>query len=467
MSTHRIGELRSRLDALKGEVAELADAETLTDEQEARYDEAIAEFEAVQAELAKAEERAAKAEQIRSVAVATEQAVSPTVFVRSHKNIYDLSDIRAMDPKAAKAELRARAIDAIENAPEHLGHDEAEQATRHAERNPAIAEHILRTGSPEYHDAFDAYVRGAEASTSDSQRAAMSLTGANGGYLVPFTLDPTIILTNNGQINPFRQISRVETITTDDWNGVTSAGVTAEWLAEGSQAADATPTFTQPTITVQKAAAYLFASLEATQDSGIAPQIAGLIAEGKDRLESAAFATGSGSGQQYGIAPRMSLTTASRVAGSSGAAGAADLVVADIYAVDNALAPRHRANASWVGEKTTLNKVRQLANVTTGAAPGAFWTDFGGGLPSQLIGYPVYQASDMDSTIVSGSNDDVLILGDFQKYVIVDRVGLSIIYNPLVLSTSNNRPTGQVGWFGFWRVGADAVDANAFRSLRL
>jgi HK97 family phage major capsid protein len=60
-----------------------------------------------------------------------------------------------------------------------------------------------------------------------------------------------------------------------------------------------------------------------------------------------------------------------------------------------------------------------------------------------------------------------LILGDFRRgYKIVDRMGLELQYNPMVLG-SNRRPTGEVAWVAFWRVGARAVDPNAFRMLRV
>ena len=58
---------------------------------------------------------------------------------------------------------------------------------------------------------------------------------ANGGYLVPFTLDPTIILTNAGITGNIRAISSQVTIATDNWNGVSSAGVTGEWTAEAAE----------------------------------------------------------------------------------------------------------------------------------------------------------------------------------------------------------------------------------------
>ena len=64
----------------------------------------------------------------------------------------------------------------------------------------------------------------------------------------------------------------------------------------------------------------------------------------------------------------------------------------------------------------------------------AYWTDLGGGQPPSLIGHPIYQSSAMDGTITSGSDDDVSILGDFrQGYCIVDRVGTTLAYNPVVL----------------------------------
>jgi HK97 family phage major capsid protein len=61
--------------------------------------------------------------------------------------------------------------------------------------------------------------------TTDEQRS-LSLTSASGGYAVPVTLDPTIIPTSNGAVNPWRAISRVEQITGNTWNGV-SAGASS------------------------------------------------------------------------------------------------------------------------------------------------------------------------------------------------------------------------------------------------
>lgn len=61
------------------------------------------------------------------------------------------------------------------------------------------------------------------------ERAPMTLTGANGGHMVPLVLDPALMITSARSINPLRQISRVVQTTGSQWSGVTTAGVTAEW----------------------------------------------------------------------------------------------------------------------------------------------------------------------------------------------------------------------------------------------
>ena len=63
--------------------------------------------------------------------------------------------------------------------------------------------------------------------------------------------------------------------------------------------------------------------------------------------------------------------------------------------------------------------------------------------------------------------DDILLFGDVSQYRIVDRVGLVMLYNPMVMGSANQRPTGQAGWFGYWRVGADVQTSNGFRLLKI
>jgi HK97 family phage major capsid protein len=57
-----------------------------------------------------------------------------------------------------------------------------------------------------------------------------------------------------------------------------------------------------------------------------------------------------------------------------------------------------------------------------------------------------------------------VVFGDFSRYLIVDRVGLTVDFIPHLFGASQ-RPTGQRGLYCYWRNGAKVLDANAFRAL--
>lgn len=488
---NRLQEILERMTAIRTDLEALGAVEGELDEaQRSDWDALNTEYDTLDTERATLVARNDRLEVLRSANLTQEPGDGAAgaggalqVIVKPEvENIYDLSRTDFFPgSREYAADVRDRAMRSIESWDSSFP-AEVRESAEHVVRSSSesykgqAATHILRTGNPDYVEGFKQIVANPHAgmlTLNDAQRAAVGDvmraalnegTTTQGGFLVPPMLDPTIILTNNGTINPFRQIANVKTINTQTWKGVTSAGVTAEWTAEAAQVADASPTFAQPSITPVRGDAYVQASMEMIQDTDIGMEVAMLLGEARDRLESTAFAVGTGSTQPKGIVTALQAVTASRVAGSSGAAGAADFVLADIYALAAALPPRHRPNSSWVGELTVLNKVRRFGEGST--ANAAFWADLGVALPPLLLGRPVYQSAEMDSTIVSGSNDDVLILGDFKKYFIIDRIGLEIVYNPLVVG-ANQRPTGEVGWVAFWRTGADTVDANAFRYLRL
>lgn len=356
----------------------------------------------------------------------------------------------------------SRAQAGVDKAPKHLTdagkermHELLELDNVHA---PLIARHMLLTGSPEYHDEFRDYIKSRGYRVGDAMRAAMSLTDANGGYLVPFTLDPTVILTNAGIAGPLRSISTIKTIATDNWNGVTSAGVSASWTAEGTQTGDATPTFAQPTITPKKADAWVFGSYEVLADSGFAAELSRLLADAKVRLEEAAFATANtGATIPRGVVAAVQAVTASIVT----AAATNAFAVGDVYNTSDALRPRDASQASWIANKKIFSLIRRFD--TSGG--GSFWANLGMGVPNELLGQSVYECSTMTSVVSTGAN--VLLAGNFKEYYIIDRVGMSVLYDPIIRSTGNNRPTGQAGWYAFWRVGADVVDPDAFRLLQL
>jgi HK97 family phage major capsid protein len=465
---NRLAEIDGRLAEIRTELLELAETD-LDEDQAARFEALETENNELETEREPLAERAAFIERIRGAqAAGGSRSTEPggtDIHVRTNQGPFDNLDA-VRSGMVPASDLRSRALDAIEQAPDYVEDAHREHATSLVERNDRhgrIARHMLLTGSEAYTRAFEQVLSGAQPyhlpqDESEAMRAAMSLTDGNGGFMVPFHLDPTLILTNAGSTNPIRQMARVDRITGDNWHGITSAGVTAEWLAEAAEAADASPTFARPEIKPEKAAAYLQGSFEVSQDTGIAAQVGMLLADAKDNLEAVAFATGSGTGQPTGVVTAVAAVPASVVQTAS--VGAYE--DGDVYVLKGAIPARHRRAAQWLSSESIQLLTRQFA---TGSGPThAFWADLGMDTPSQLLGRSIHEASEMATTIAAGNN--ILLLGDFSRYLIVDRIGMTVQFEPLVKG-ANQRPTGEVGWFAHWRVGGGVLDANAFRLLRV
>lgn len=379
-----------------------------------------------------------------------------------YKNPWDTSEMRGF---GTQNELRSRACDAIERMP--FASDKVrEVATNLVERDGGrrMADMVLGTTSPEYTNVFTKLVRskgqlaGLTGPEINAYERAMSLTDTAGGFMVPFQLDPSVILTANGSVNQVRQIARVVTATGDVWNGISSAGVTGSWDAEAAQVSDDAPTLAQPSIPAVKAQVFVPVSHEVLADaSGLANEVANMIAFEKDRLESVAFVTGSGSGEPTGII--TALTGGSSVVGS---ATTDTFAVGDVYALDSALPARFAANGSWLAHRAIYNLMRRFD--TNGGA--ALWGYLNEARKSELLGRPDYVAEAMDNSITALSDNLVLLFGDFQNYVIADRIGTTISYIPHLFG-ANGRPTGQSGWHAYFRVGADSVNDAAFRLLNV
>ncbi|MFE0132050.1 phage major capsid protein [Streptomyces sp. NPDC059037] len=286
---------------------------------------------------------------------------------------------------------------------------------------------------------------------------AMSLTDSAGGFMVPFTLDPSIILTNTGSANPLRRLARVVTTATDSWSGITSAGVIAHWDPEATETTDDSPTVAQPTITPYKGVAFVSASFEIAADSNIGEQLGEVITDAFDNLETQAFTLGTGSGQPRGI-----ITAVSAVPGSVVTDAGTAYATGQPYAVQNALPPRWRPRAQWMANLSVVNGYRQVIK-GTGMTESVI--DDSGEMP-RLLGWQLNENSAMDGTITGSAADYLLLAGDFRQFAIVDRIGTTIEYVPHLFG-ANRRPTGQRGWYAYKRTGSDVLVPDAFRLLNL
>lgn len=479
MKFKNIAEAIEREKNIEDELKRLRNKETKSAEDHAQVPVLLEEFREVHAVRLDMEHDAALAEvqaAARTGAPAAEDRDAPQIVdqpqhrfgaqvgsMGKFRNPWDTSTIR-YDGSGNRGELRSRALDCIEQMP-NTDDKVREAATKFVERGDGkIVDMVLASTSPTYADAFAKVVRAegqmAALTTQEQQTIAraMSLTDSSGGYLVPFQLDPAVILTASGSVNQVRQVARVVTATGDTWNGVSSAGVTASWDAEAAQVSDDSPSLGQPSIPVYKGQAYVQVSHEVAADAPtLANEIATMIAFEKDRLESVAFVTGSGSGEPTGIITALT-------GGSSVVASAATdtFALGDVYALDAALPARFAANGSWLAHRAIYNKIRQF---DTGGG-NALWGQFADGRRTELLGRPNYVSEAMDSSITALSDNLVLLFGDFQNFVVVDRIGTTMRFIPDTFG-ANGRPTGQSGWLAYWRVGSDSVNDAAFKLLNV
>lgn len=497
MTTPTLEEMRQAAAALAVEIDDLSKLENPTDEQTLRFEAALAEVDPLAEEIELAEQAFAEArmERIRKIASKPSHLESgdgarvAPVPGASTRNIWDVDEaFRSANgsPQAFVAELRSRAATAIEQAqapdsiPNLTADDFREQATRRLEQKihgdktgDAVARHWIDYGNPEYREQWHRALKGdmaaaayCQAKTYEHESRAWAVDGTTttGGYAIVPDYDVTLLLINSGSVNPFRQISDVRQTVVNKVYGLSTAGVTAGWISESTEEGDDTPAVAQPVWDIQKASGYIEASFETIQDTDLGSEIAFLFNDAKDNLEATAFATGTGGGEPYGIVTRCASLNA-YVFGDSGSTVEKDVVISDIFALDNAMAPRWRQNASFVANKVIWNQVRQLSPSGQGSS---FWVDLGGGNPPSLIGYPVYESSAMDSIVASGSEDNVIVLGDFRNgYRIYDRLGAQMAFNPFVVGSSR-RPTGNAGWLFYWRVAGDVTDqtnASHFKML--
>ena len=491
----------NRLRDIRAQMGQIAELDTPSAQDDAYFRELATEFDAVDAHRLNLE-RQATLGRIR----ATTETLNVPAYLRaergssgeSHDNGhgYDRDaimepdsiqenrfrspwathDMRTMGrpPEQVAAEFRARAVSACAQMPG------ATDATRQAattilerwdDQDASLSQLALALSAPAYYRAWGKLARadgiGVELDEDERQAVshvrrvarstrAMSLTDAAGGYLVPYQLDPTVIITANGSVNQIRQVARQVVAIGDTWNGVSAGAVSWSYDAEASEVSDDSPTLAPASIPIYKAAGFVPISIEAIQDAAnVAAEVGTLLAFGRDVLEANAFAVGTGVAMPTGIV--TALTGGASVVATT---TADTFATADLFKLQGSLPARYRnmPSTAWLGNNLIYNMVRQfnLGNEV--------WGPLEAGRQGTLLGRPVLESEDMDGTLTGSQSNPILIYGDFSNYVIADRVGMSVEFIPHLFGATR-RPTGQRGWLAYVRHGADSVNDAAFRML--
>lgn len=475
----QIEELRQKIAEYEQRLRDIdaaAEGRSLGETEQSDWDSTLSELNQRREDLKKLQERHQEINRLADTPGHTESGDGARGGPEHMQRVqpFDGTDVRSLSTR--QAQDRAQKLMENRDVSRHLSTRQADhlQTTmRSRSRNidgAWVARRMLLTESEAYRAAFQKCVTQTQpVLTPEESRAvqafeefrAMNIgTDTAGGFGIPVVIDPTIILTEQGHPNPFLDMARVETITTDAWRGVNSAGVTWSFDGEATEVSDDSPTLAQPVVTAHKAQGFIPYSIEVGQDyPGFADEMQMLLAEGYNELLVEKLTTGSGSGEPTGIVTVLDANTSSEVAVTS----SGSFQAADVYKVWEQLPIRYRARTPmWLSGTDAQNEVRQLGtddgheftvNMTQEELPRLF------GAPYRISEYfPAFDAS------TAGAN--LLVVGDFSNYVVAQRAGMSVELVPQLFGTNNNRPTGQRGWYAWARVGGNSVNDNAFRLLQ-
>jgi HK97 family phage major capsid protein len=461
----------ARLEEIGGELDSF-DAENLDEQTEARYDVLVGEADELRSTLQKVESREAKREELRQ-AVETGKASTTHGEDRGAPQYmkkvepFDGEDVRYMRPE----EVRDRALAALDSRglTQHLNDKQKERVEgllrQGKSRNfdPAeLSRRLLISEDANYRSAFQKMVTQAQpVLTSDEGRAlerAASLNNTSGGFGVPVFIDPSIILTAQGSGNPVLEIARVETITTNQWKGVSSAGVSWSFDVEGAEVSDDTPTLAQPTVVAHTARGFIPYSIEIGGDyPGFANEMSTLLLEGYLELLAQKLVVGSGTNEPRGIFTALDANTNVEVAVTTNDAFAA----VDIYKVWKELPERYRDNSNWLMNVDLNNRIKQFGDDQLSRQTNSL----AGGPVDLIQGRPVRESA-YAPALSTDDSANLLVVGDFRNYLVAQRLGMTVELVPHLFGTTNGRPTGQRGWFAYSRVGGNSVNDLGFRVLQ-
>ena len=401
----------------------------------------------------------------------------PEVVQQAYANIrYGLDDPAGDTRRLTNPEARDRALRVLDGRDASELSDAAKtQVEKHIRRDTITARRILVTENEDYRSAWMKMVTDPHPVLSAEENRAVQAwyeframgdwTTTAGGFGIPVFIDPSIILTAQESSNPFLSIAKQVTVNTNQWKGVSSAGVTWAFQTEAAATTDNSPTLAQPTVLVHMARGFIPYSIEVGMDyPGFASEMSGLLAQGYDELLVQKLTVGSGTGEPKGILTAISATAGDRVKVTTGGSIGAP----DPYNVWKALPQKYRRNASWLMSVGVNNAIRQVgaSNVYHG-----YTVNLPEGWADQLFNSPVYESAYMpDTTTWTTTAEGQAIVGDFSNFVIARNGGMSVelvpqLFQQVTAGSGPAVPTGQRGWFAYARIGSDASNTSGFRLL--
>ncbi len=330
-----------------------------------------------------------------------------------------------------------------------------------ATEDPHYREIVRRQLSPELSKFPTVMTPAQESAMARVNAVRRSLNLGVLGTLLSSFLDPTIVgWSGDVAPSPVYDLAR-KVRTTQQVAKINSFDLAMGFAAESSAAGDDSPTGHPTAIPVHRADAFLPLSAELDQDwAGFAAQLGEMVNAAYRRMLGTALTTGTGTNEPTGI---LTSTAAESSPAPRQVATSAQIAADDLYGAFEALpqAARESASCAWMSSTSVATKVGKLA-----ADDPAFDLRVGVDRRGVLLGRPYVPNDVMPGMPATSTTDGLVLIGDFAHYAVVEHVGTLLEYVPNVIDSTNNRPTGQRGYFAWARVGGGVINPNAFRLIK-
>lgn len=331
---------------------------------------------------------------------------------------------------------------------------------------------IRHLNSPEYRNAFMAYIRSCGGNPQGTMtRALNEVTIDGGGAVVPLDMVAEIIQRRAATKRVSSMVRRFQTSRdelkvpkTNMGSGAQINDLAVQWVgAEGTVTEDTTlEQHGSVSIKIHRGGILIVADRAWLEDAAFDMEgwIVEQIADMYEAMLDSIIVSGSGNGRPYGLTTRTGTTTA-----------ADNLITAvnigdpvdptGLMNIIGNLDAQYATNAEWLIKRTVLfSQIISLRDAAGGFLFGTQMATDGGAkarVENQLIGYGVTQS---DHMAAAGAGAKIAYFGDFkQGYGLVERVTLQIepYLDPAI------QKKDQRGWYVRFRLGGDVLADWALR----
>lgn len=306
----------------------------------------------------------------------------------------------------------------------------------------------------QYKDAFKKFLIKGNQQLGPEEIKRLSVgIDPHGGYTVTPAMS-SAITTKLYETDPIRQLSRIETISSDAWEELVDWGQFGYgWVNEtGTRSETSTSDFNLKRIPVHEMYANPRTTQQLLDDSGINVEnwLGNKVADRFVRAEGAAFITGDGVGKPRGITTYSNGTTYGTVQ-QVNMGLAANLTFDGFINVKYALIEQYLNRGTWLMNRTTVQAAMKLKN---GFGDPLWLPSMSSTTPESILGLPVRMSTTMPTI---AANALAVALADWKEaYVIVDRLGISVLRDPYTTK-------GQIEFYTRRRVGGDLINFDAIK----